>query len=408
MTDVRITELRWADEPIGEVRFPARTLTLRHGIGSGLAHDPSEPGAVWAVADRGPNLDVHVAVADYGWRAPQSCAGQPEAKIMPRLDLGPYLAKLRVTETTVELDRTVRLVSRDGQPVPGNPVPERDQIQCEPAYDIEGEPIPPDVQGMDTEGIAALADGSFWIGEEYGPSLVKADASGRVLRRLVPEGSPLAETEAAEGCLPAIAARRHLNRGFEAVTPAPSEQRLYLAFQSPLAHPDTRAFKNGRHVRLWELDPHGAVLAQYLYPFDPPASFRRDSSARELSWKNLKICELSAVGERRLLVLERSKETSKIYLVDIDEGLRLSAEHLDVRTRPTVEELSAGEAPFPLPTLEKRLLFTSDDHLEVGSDIEGMTFLSDRSLLIVSDNDFGAEDKTTRFFRLDFEQPFAG
>jgi hypothetical protein len=53
------------------------------------------------------------------------------------------------------------------------------------------------------------------------------------------------------------------------------------------------------------------------------------------------------------------------------------------------------------------LLFTSDEHREVAADIEGMTLLSDRSLLIVSDNDYGVEDKKTRFFRLVFGEPFA-
>jgi hypothetical protein len=57
--------------------------------------------------------------------------------------------------------------------------------------------------------------------------------------------------------------------------------------------------------------------------------------------------------------------------------------------------------------LSKTLLFSSDDHPEVSADMEGMTYLSDRSLLIVSDNDFGVEDKQTRFFRLDFAEPFA-
>jgi hypothetical protein len=32
-----------------------------------------------------------------------------------------------------------------------------------------------------------------------------------------------------------------------------------------------------RHVRLWTLDAEtGALLAQYAYPLDEPASFRRD------------------------------------------------------------------------------------------------------------------------------------
>jgi hypothetical protein len=261
---------------------------------------------------------------------------------------------------------------------------------------------------MDTEGVAALADGSFWLGEEYGPSLVQVGQDGTVKRRLVPKGSAIEGSDHVEDRLPALAARRHLNRGFEAVAVAPSEDRLFLAFQSPLAHPDKGTFERARHVRIWELEPDGRVVAQYLYPFDPPDSFIRDREKQELGWKDLKICELTAIGERSLLVLERSSETCKIYKVELAEDRRTAPEHLDVDTRPTIEELSASDAPFDLPVLGKKLLFTSDDHREVTADIEGMAILTDRSLLLVSDNDFGVEDKQTRFFRLTFAQPFGG
>lgn len=407
MQAVQVVPLEWRDEPIAEIEFPGKTLVVRHGIGSGLARDPDEPDAVWAIADRGPNLKVETAVEHYGWQAPEESRGQDDAKVMPRLDIGPYLAKLKLGSGAVEIAEIVRLSDHAGAPIPGCPVPDGDHLQCEPAYGFDGTPIPPSPTGMDTEGVAALRDGSFWLGEEYGPSLVKVDRSGCIQRRLVPQGSAILGVDAnAEDGLPALAARRHLNRGFEAVAVSPSEERLYLAFQSPLSHPDKAAFEAAAHVRLWELDPNGRVVAQYLYPFDAPDTFARDAREKKLSWKDLKICEIASIGERALLALERSTETCKIYHVELADMLRLPQDHLHIETRPTVEELSAAKEPMKLPLLSKRLLFTSDDHPEVTADIEGMAVLSDRSLLLVSDNDFGAEDKKTRFFRLDFEQPF--
>ena len=408
MHAIEIVPLKWRDDPIGEVEFPGKKLVIRHGIGSGLARDPREESVVWAIADRGPNLKVKIAIEDYGGRAPEACRGQDDAKVMPNLEFGPYLAKLRIHHHEVELLDTVRLADAGGTPIPGCPLPDGDHLECEPTYDFDGRPIPPSPMGMDTEGVAALADGSFWLGEEYGPSLVLVGQDGTVKRRLVPKGSATSASDDVEDRLPALAARRHLNRGFEAVAVAPSEDRLFLAFQSPLAHPDKAAFERARHVRLWELDPNGRVVGQYLYPFDPPESFVRDREKEELDWKDLKICELTAVGERSLLVLERSSETCKIYKVELADEAHTPSEHLDVDTRPTIEELSAANGPFELPMLRKQLLFSSDDHRQVSADIEGMAMLTDRSLLLVSDNDFGAEDKVTRFFRLTFAEPFGG
>ncbi len=70
--------------------------------------------------------------------------------------------------------------------------------------------------------------------------------------------------------------------------------------------------------------------------------------------------------------------------------------------RPTVEQMSRKGAP--LPELSKELLFTSDDWPDVGADIEGMAILDARSILIVSDNDFGCEGKQTRFHRITFAE----
>ncbi|MBA2466373.1 MAG: esterase-like activity of phytase family protein [Sphingomonas sp.] len=407
MNAVEVISLRWGDDPIGEVEFPGKTLVIRHGIGSGLSRDRADPQFVWAMADRGPNLKRKTAVEHYGWVAPPESNDQPDAKVMPRLEMGPYLAKLRIDDDEVALVEILRLTDPDGRPVPGSPIPDGLHHQCEPAYDYDGKPLAPDASGMDTEGVAVLRDGSFWLGEEYGPSLALVERSGKVRRRLLPAGAAAAgEKPWIDDSLPALAARRHLNRGFEGIAVSPSEERLYVAFQSPLAHPDKAAFKAARHVRLWELDPDGRVVGQYLYPLDDPRSFVRDSEKEKLGWKDLKICELTAVGERTLLVLERSSETCKIYRVELTDALRTPASHLDIDTRPTVEELSASDDEFELPVLAKQLLFTSDDHREVAADIEGMTLLSDRSLLLVSDNDFGVEEKATRFFRLIFDEPF--
>jgi hypothetical protein len=403
-----VERLRWADEALGEIDLPKRTMRLRAGFGSGLATRVGDrPGTVWAVCDRGPNLKVKTAVKLYGLDRLEALRTYDGAKIMPRPDLGPAIAELRVADDRVELVRTLRIADSQGRAVSGLPAPGGAHTRCEPAFDLDGNPLAPDPSGLDTEGIAALPDGGFWIGDEFGPSLVRVGADGQVLTRLVPDGTVLeGAAYPVETRLPAIAARRHLNRGFEAIALSADGKWLFLAFQSPLAHPDEQAHEQGRQVRLWRLDAAtGEIAAQYLYPLDPPDSFLRDRALKPLERSDIKVSELCWTGSDSLLVLERGSETTKIYRVTPADAFALAPEHLDIATRPTVEELGGGDADAGLPVLAKRLLFSSDEAPEVAADLEGMAILSPTELLLVNDNDFGVEGAETGFWRVRFDQP---
>jgi hypothetical protein len=400
---VTIEQLAWTDPDLGTVETPAGPMHILAGFGSGLATRTGDPpGRFWAVCDRGPNLKVKTAVERYGLTELDRLREADGAKIMPRLDLGPTLAELRVQDGRVELVRTVRLTGVDGAPMSGIPLLGGPHATCEPAFDLQGAPIRPDPAGVDSEGVAACRDGSSWVGDEYGPSLLHVDAEGRVRRRLVPAS---VAGPGLDPSLPAIAARRQINRGFEALALSPDENRLTLAFQSPLAHPDPAAHERGRHVRIWQVDlASGTVAAQFVYPLDAPETFRRDREKGAFDWKDIKIGEVTRAGPDALLVLERGSETSKIYRVRLDPERATPAEHLDIDTRPTLEELSAaGSLPFPV--LDKELLVSTDEHRHVSPDLEGMTLLGPTELLLVNDNDFGLEGARTAFWRFRFDRP---
>ena len=404
----RVEQLAWSDPELGSISLPKRPMVIRAGFGSGLSvrhGDP--PGRVWAVGDRGPNIKVKDAVERYGL-ALEHLRDLDGAKVMPRLDVGPELAELRVKGNRVELLRTFPLLRGDGQPISGLPVPGGPHSECEPALDLQGQALEPDPSGADTEGLAALADGGFWVGDEYGPSLLRVDAEGRVKLRWVPKGCE-AQFQGAgypvSPILPAIAAKRQLNRGFEALSLSPDQRWLYLTFQSPLAHPDESAHEKGRHVRLWRIDAaSGEVAAQHLYPLDPPKTFERDNEEEALGWSDLKVSEITEIAPGVLLVLERASKTTKIYKVRLDPAEALPPEHLELETRPTVEELSV-RTDFPLPVLSKELVLSTDAAPNVAPDLEGMAVLSPTELLLVNDNDFGLEGAETSFWRITFDEP---
>jgi hypothetical protein len=341
-------------------------MRLTLGVGSGLARRPGDPpGRIWGIGDRGPNIKIAAAVQRYGLEHLRPLAGVDGAKVLPRPDLGPTLAELQVGAAGVELVRTLRLTTSDGRPLSGLPLPGSREADMEPAFDLDGRRLPADPYGADTEAVVALSDGSFWVAEEYGPSLLKVDAAGGVRRRWTAAGLDL---PGAEAVLPARALERRLNRGFEGLAVSADERRLYVGFQSALqgAGPGS--------TLIWTLDAQtGALLAEHLYPFDPPASFTADE---DVSQKDLKVCELVCVGEDRLLVLERVTKSARIYRVELSR-----------------------------PALTKTLVFSTDDAPEVAADLEGLALVSDRELILATDNDFGVEGAQTCFYRLSSDAP---
>jgi hypothetical protein len=401
--------LRFDDEVLCEIPTPNGPVRVVRGLGSGLARRAGDPpDVVWAVGDRGPNVAAKTAVGRWGVQGLDGLDAEDGAKIMPRPDIGPALGELRLEGDTVRLARVMPISGADGRPVSGLPTPGGPHAVSEPGYDMDGRKLEPEPSGADTEGLAATADGGFWVGDEYGPSLLRVEADGRVRFRWVPAGCEGWFEGAGHpvlGALPALAVRRRLNRGFEALALSPDERRLHLAFQSPLAHPNKAAHEAGRHVRLWTLDAEsGAPLAQHLYPLDPPETFRRDGEAGPVAWADLKVSEMTRIGPDRLLVLERGSATTKLYAVALRPEDALPPEHMNPETRPTLEQLSGAGALGELPVLSKRLVLSTDDMPEISPDLEGMVLLSPRELLLVNDNDFGVDGVSTQYWRVTLDE----
>lgn len=402
---ITVERIAWRDVSLGVLKLRnGGRMRLTLGVGSGLAQRRGDPsGTLWAIADRGPNLKVDTAVERYGLSHLAHLADLDGAKLMPRPDLGPTLCELKLEGKAIKLVRQLRLGSSNGRPLSGLPALAGNAM--EPAFDLEGNALGVDPSGADTEGVVALSNGTFWIAEEFGPSLLHVDAEGKVLRRWVPRGIEKSLTNAGHpvhGVLPAIAARRRLNRGFEALALSPDERWLYLIFQSPLAHPEVKVFKRAQHVRVWKLElATGVIAAQFLYPLDKPSSFARDQARGDVDRSDIKVSEAVTLGDGELLVLERISYTTKIYRVALEPKIALPKSQIDPRTRPTLEQMSAdGDLPETIPVLAKSLVLSSDDFPALPRDLEGMEMLSPTELLLVNDNDFSVEGARTQFWRV--------
>ncbi|MCL3994921.1 esterase-like activity of phytase family protein [Streptomyces lavenduligriseus] len=342
------------------------------GIGSDI-YPAGRKGEYWTVTDRGPNGQIKV--------------DGKKRRTFPVPGFDPAIVRIRVSGNTVEVVDAIPLTTSSGKAVTGLP-DQRGRDEAPYTYDART-PLSYDPNGLDTEGIVRAGDGSFWLVDEYGPSLVHVSARGRVLARYVPEGLALTGTDyPVVEALPSILLHRKTNRGFEGLAQLPGGD-LVMALQSPLSLPDADAGDASRTTRLLRFSPREkAVTAEYAYRFDPVGVV--DPGEDDTS--ELKISSVVAVGRDRLLVEERTDKSARLQLVGLGRGANiLGGPWDDDATTPSLEQLD-DPASAGVPVLSKRLVVDLGTVAGVPGKIEGVARVDDDTLALVNDNDFGMTD----------------
>jgi hypothetical protein len=389
-----------ADDPIlklGRVVYPGgKTLELSVGIGSAAfrrAGDPAD--IVYTLSDRGPNFTCGDVPAIAGVPAESLCKGV-KGRLYPVPAYTPSIYGLRLkADGTFSVFDVIAIKDKDGTPIDGllNPLT---VAKTEVPLDGFGNALPYSASAIDAEGLVRLADGSWWIGEENGPSIVHVAIDGRIQERVVPAGSEKDFAGAnykITGGLPAILAKRQTNRGIESMAVSPDEAFLYFMVQNPLANPDAKAYAQARNTRLFKYDRRARrVVGEYVYELDDPQSFRLDPSKKQ---SDPRISELMALGTDRLLVLERTEKTTKLHEVALAGATNiLAGKWDDAATAPSLEQTSAAAAG--IASVAKVLRFDSADHPEVPTKLEGLALLPDGALFMINDDDFGITGEKTR------------
>jgi hypothetical protein len=347
------------------------------GIGSDI-YPAARQGEFWTVTDRGPNGQIKV--------------DGKKRRTFPVPGFDPAIVKIKVSGDTVKVLDALPITTSSGKPVTGlSNQAGRDEAPY--SYDAQT-PLAYNPNGVDTEGIVRSADGSFWLIDEYGPSLIHVSARGKVLTRYVPKGLNLtgADYPVVEA-LPAVLLHRKVNRGFEGLAQLPGGD-LVMAVQSPLSLPNGDAGDASRTTRLLRFSPKKrAVTAEYAYRFDPVNVV--DPSEDDTS--ELKISSVVAVGHDRLLVEERTDKAARLELVKLTRGADILGGPWDSdKTSPSLEQLD-DPAASGVPVLAKRLVVDLGTVAGVPGKIEGIARVDRDTLALINDNDFGMTDGAGAF-----------
>jgi hypothetical protein len=253
--------------------------------GSAIAQVPGKADEIYGLSDRGPNVEGRA----------------PDERVLPVPDFHPQIARLKLVDGVASVQQIITLTGRDGAPLVGLIGPQASTGEA--LVDLNGKPLAPSDHGLDGEGMVAMADGTFWVSDEYGPFIVHFDANGKELERLSPfEGAGL----------PKELALRSPNQGMEGLTITPDGSTLVGIMQSALQTPSlvgpVRSVPITRIVTI-NLANRGDAH-EYLYPLADPQRTK------------VGVSEIAAISNTSFLIDEHDGEpqpngNKKIYVADI-------------------------------------------------------------------------------------------
>jgi hypothetical protein len=336
------------------------------GFGSALAPDPNAPGYFYLLTDRGPNTDSNDA----------------DKKVFPLPAFTPQIGRFHLQGDKLVLVKTIEIKNAAGKKISGLPNPKFGN-SGEIAVDMQGRELGTDPDGLDSEGLVALKDGTFWVSDEYGPWLVHLDADGKIMERI----GPFAGAKS----LPKVLALRRPNRGMESLTITPDGKTLVGLMQNPVDNPDTAIRKTSRLNRLVTYDPRSGASKQYAYMLDATSAV---------------VSEIAAVTATTFIVSERDQllqgdpkspsKLKRIYKIDIAKATDISdpadgasGKMINGKTLEQLSDAEIKDAGIVAVTKEMVVDLLALPGGYPHDKAEGLAVISDTMIAVSNDDDFG-------------------
>ena len=215
---------------------------------------------------------------------------------------------------------------------------------------------------LDPESFRQAPDGTLWLGDEFGPFLVHADISGRILGPVVGLPGVFAPENPLRGDL---AANAKSSGGFEGMAQSPDGRTLYPLLEKPLEGEEAGV------LNIYEFDTGTGA-----YAGDGPVRRYRLESPEH------RIGAFTGLSEQAFLIVERDRKEGheavfkKIFLVDFDAadtaGILEKMELVDLLRIPDPDGVASPAAYFSFPF----------------ETIEGVVLIDDHTIGVINDNNY--------------------
>ena len=369
--------IREFENAIIAVNIPNDRKILLGSVGSDLWRRPSDPaGEFWMLTDRGPNGQIRV--------------DGKNRRTFPIPEFNPVILHGKLDNGTIRILNKIPIVGQSGKPITG--MPNIEGFDEDP-YDYSAQKkLSFNPNGIDSEGLVRTNSGEFWIAEEYSPSLLHLDRTGKVLKRYIPAGVDLKGTDYPIATVfPAIYSKRKINRGFEGLALSNDEKTLYITLQSPLMNPDKKTGDDSRNTRVLVFDiASEKVTAEYVYRFDIATEF---DPRPKMKPDEMKISGVIYLNPKELLILERTDWVAKLYSVELTKATNiLGSRWNDPATAPTLEALE-DPAKDEIQVLPKSLVLDLSTLKGMPDKIEGVAIIDRQTIAVANDNDFDIDER---------------
>jgi hypothetical protein len=255
---------------------------------------------------------------------------------------------------------------------------------------------------FDVESIARAKDGTFWVGEEFGPYILHFAADGALLQEPLPHPY-LKSPQNPEVLAGRASATLAASRGFESLSFDARARLLYAVPEGAPTDDTLRAVRGDeRVVEIFEVDPKKAAYTGRSF------KYRKDGNP---TGNTIVIGDMANVGGDVYVLIERDSlygadaVVKRLYLVDLDvtdeDGVlekRLLVDLLDIDDPRDI----AGPLPGLLPG-KFNMPFDS---------IESVHKLDPFTLVVAIDTNFPGEDgrvdgvpDSTEVIKLRFARP---
>jgi len=216
---------------------------------------------------------------------------------------------------------------------------------------------------LDTESVRQDKYGNMWFGDEFGPYLVKTDATGKVLSHDVSLPGVYAPENAYRGATPANLGS---SRGFEGMAINKGGDRLYTLLEGTVTGDAPKTLR----INEFNIDTNAYSAGSWLYKLDANGT---------------NIGDMTAINDHEFIVIERNGATAtgggtpfkKLFKIDLSkvgaDGTVEKTELVDLMNIADPHDLNGdGSTTFTFPYVT----------------IENIQVLDAHTLLVVNDNNF--------------------